>query len=105
MNDLDSELGIDTLDTGSGVKRLQNDQQVLTVAIISLFLWIPVGTIMAVFSLIRANEELDDYRANPSVYMDESYEKIRKGRTIALVSLGIQVLSIPAFIIMTILLS
>lgn len=105
MRDLDSELGIDTLDKGSGVKRLQNDQQLLTVAILSLFLWIPIGTLMAVFSLIRANEELDDYRANPSVYMDESYEKVKKGRTIALISLGIQVLSIPGFIIMTIFLS
>jgi hypothetical protein len=86
-------------------KRLENDKQVFVVAILSLFLWIPIGTIMAVFSLIRANEELDDYRINPHIYTDDSYQKIKTGRKIAIISLLIQIISIPAFIIMTIFLS
>lgn len=105
MTNIDSELNGTGANPFEGTKRLQNDQQLYVVAILSLFLWIPIGTFMAVFSLIRANEELDDYRANPSNYLLESYEKVRKGRTIALTSLAIQVLSIPAFIIFVILFS
>lgn len=97
--DLDQELNNLQSEGENGTKRLQNDQQLYVVAIISLLLWIPIGTFMAIFSLIRANEELDDYRANPSIYSQESLQKVKNGRTIALVSLGIQILSIPTFII------
>lgn len=104
MSDLDLELGDDN-GSGEDQKRLLNDQQVYVVAIISLFLWIPVGTMMAIFSLIRANEELDDYRANPTVYLHESYLKIKKGRSIAIAAIIIQLISIPAFIVFVILAS
>jgi len=104
MSELDLELGEDNGSSGVG-KRLQNDQQVYVVALLSLFLWIPVGTMMAIFSLIRANEELDDYRANPIVYLHESYLKIKKGRNLAIAALILQLISIPAFIVFVILAS
>lgn len=105
MSDLDKELEKELIGSTAGGKKLLNDQQIYVVAIISLFLWIPIGTIMAVFSLIRANEELDDYRANPTAYRQDSVAKVQNGRKIALVSIGLQLISIPAFIVFVILMS
>lgn len=102
--DLENELD-EFAEIGGGEKRLLNDQQIYVVGILSIIFWIPVGTIMAVFSLIRANEELDDFRANPTIYSRESYQKVKQGRTLALIALGLQILSIPAFIIFAILVS
>ena len=105
MSDLDKELEKELIGSTVGGKRLLNDQQIYVTAIISLFLWIPVGTLMAVFSLIRANEEMDDYRANPTAYNQESVIKVQNGRKIALISLGIQLISIPAFIVFVVIMS
>lgn len=105
MSDLDKELEKELIGSTVGGKKLLNDQQIYVVAIISLFLWIPIGTIMAVFSLIRANEELDDYIANPNFYRMESVKKVQTGKKIALASIGIQLISIPAFIVFVIVMS
>ena len=88
-----------------GGKRLMNDKTIYYLAITSFFLYIPVGTIMAIAALVRGNEELDEYKINPELYNHESYEYVRKGRMMGLISLIIQGVSIPLVIVLSIVLS
>ena len=90
---------------GDGMKKLENDKRIYILSIVSLFLYIPVGTIMSVFSIVRANEELDEYRINPEMYSEESFQYVRKGRAIGIVSLVLQIASIPIYIILSIVMS
>jgi hypothetical protein len=84
-----------------GLKRLENDKRIYILSIVSLFLYIPIGTFMAIFSIIRGNEELDEYRINPELYNQESYDYVSKGRIIGIVSLILQIVSIPLFIVLS----
>lgn len=94
-----------TLSEGDGMKRLENDKRIYILSIVSFFLYIPVGTIMSIFSIVRANEELDEYRINPEMYSQESFDYVRKGRIIGIVSLILQILSIPIYIALAIVMS
>lgn len=85
-----------------GQKRLDNDKRIYNLGILSIFLYIPVGTFMAIFSLIRANEELDEYRISPELYSYQSYIYVSKGRMFAIVGLILQIISIPIYITLSI---
>ena len=81
-----------------GGKRLDNDKMIFIVAILSIFLYIPIGTFMAIFSIIRGNEELDEYRISPDKYDWQSVEFVKRGRNLAIASIILQCISIPLFI-------
>ena len=95
---LEHEPREDNSSGSDGSKKLENDKRIYILAILSLFFYIPVGTIMAIFSIIRGNEELDEYRINPDMYSRESFDYVRKGRMIAMVSLILQIISIPLYV-------
>ena len=54
-------------------KRLDNDKMIFF-GILSIFLFIPIGTIIAIIIAIRSNKELDEFKISPEEFNRESFE-------------------------------
>lgn len=78
-------------------KRLDNDRMIFVLGILSIFLFIPIGFLMAVFSFVRANEELEEFKISPEEFSLESFEFVRRGPILGIVALIIHAVSLLLF--------
>lgn len=95
---LDKENDSENRDGLNEGKRLDNDKMIFVLGILSIFLFIPIGTIMAIFSVVRANEELDEFKISPEEFNLESFEFVRRGRILGIVALTIHTVSLLLFL-------
>lgn len=95
---LNPENDSENSDNLNGGRRLDNDQMIFVLGILSIFLFIPIGTIMAIFSVVRANEELDEFKISPEEFNLESFEFVRRGRILGIVAITIHIVSLLLFL-------
>ena len=95
---LSKENDSENRDDLNGGKRLDNDQMIFVLGILSIFLFIPIGSLMAMFSIVRANEELDEFKISPEEFNLESFELVRRGRILGIVALAIHIVSLLLFL-------
>jgi uncharacterized membrane protein len=95
---LSKENDSENRDDLNGGKRLDNDQMIFVLGILSIFLFIPIGSLMAMFSIVRANEELDEFKISPEEFNLESFELVRRGRILGIVALSIHIVSLLLFL-------